>query len=500
VTAAARAQAPAAQPVIPGFFPDPSVCRVGEDCYVACSSFEYFPGLPILHSRDLVSWVHIANALDRPEQLDLAGAPSSGGVFAPTLRHHDGRFRLVTTDGSTGTHLVFTADDPAGPWSVPTRITGAPGIDPDLAWDADGTCWLTYSEGGVGRSGRIKQARVDLDAGALLETPREIWSGTGLQFPEAPHLHEVDGTWYLVIAEGGTERGHAVSIARGPAPDGPFEGFAGNPVLSHRSTDHPVQNVGHADLVEAADGRWWAVLHGTRPLGVTPGFHALGRETFLAPVAWVDGWPRLGPLPRDGGPRAAVLERDDFEGAGLGPAWVSVRRRAGAAASLTRRPGRLTLDGTGAGLDDREPVFVGRRQAHQRCTVRAHVDATDGSGGLAVRLDEHHHYGIEADGAQVRVTARIGPLADTVARAACTGPAVLSVAIEPGERHATLDRPAPDVVRFGFECDGRRQELAALDGRYVTTEVAGGFTGRVVGLFATAGTVAFDWFEYEGTA
>src|SRR4029453_9257838 len=227
-----------ANPVVPGFFPDPSVCRVGDDYYLACSSFEYFPGVPTHHSPDFERWTLVANALDRPEQLPLAGARSSAGIYAPTLRHHDGLFWLVTTNVSGAGHVIYTAEDAHGPWSDPVAVDGAVGIDPDLAWDAEGACWLTYSELGGGAfaagGGRIRQARVDPRSGRVLEEPRTLWSGTGLQFPEAPHLYELDGTWYLLIAEGGTGPGHAVSIARGPSPCGPFEGCPHHPLLSHR--------------------------------------------------------------------------------------------------------------------------------------------------------------------------------------------------------------------------------------------------------------------------
>lgn len=167
-------------PVIPGFHPDPSVCRVGEDYYLACSSFEYFPGVPIFHSRDLVHWTQIGNALDRPGQLRLPlDSPSSGGIYAPTLRHHDGRFWLIVTNVSGDGNLLFTATDPAGPWSDPVRLPGVQGIDPDLAWDEDGTCWCTTA--GVG------QIRIDPRTGETFGPSRRLWSGAAeAKAPEAP--------------------------------------------------------------------------------------------------------------------------------------------------------------------------------------------------------------------------------------------------------------------------------------------------------------------------
>jgi beta-xylosidase len=203
-------------PILPGFHPDPSICRVGEDYYLACSSFEYFPGVPIFHSTDLVHWTQIGNVLDRPAQLQLAGAPSSGGVYAPTLRHHDGRFYLIVTNVTPGQgNLLVTATDPAGPWSDPIRLPGVPGIDPDLAWDEDGTCWCTVAG--------VSQVQLDPATGETVGEPRRLWSGTpGAKAPEAPHLYRIGEYWYLLIAEGGTERGHGVSIARGTSPNGPF--------------------------------------------------------------------------------------------------------------------------------------------------------------------------------------------------------------------------------------------------------------------------------------
>jgi xylan 1,4-beta-xylosidase len=276
-------------PVIPGFHPDPSVCRVGDEFLLVTSTFTWFPGVPIFRSPNLVDWEQLGHVLDRPSQLDLTntGGWSSLGVFAPTLRHHDGRFWMITTNVTNegARNFFVSAEDPAGPWSEPTVVDVA-GIDPDLAWEADGTCWLHFSRGPDG----IARCRIDDTSGEVLEGPEPTWSGTGLQYPEAPHLYERDGTWYLLIAEGGTHTGHAVSIARGPSPTGPWEGCPANPILSHRSTDRPIQNTGHGDLVAAPDGSWWMVCLGVRPRGMNDGFHVLGRETFLVPVDWVDGW------------------------------------------------------------------------------------------------------------------------------------------------------------------------------------------------------------------
>jgi len=487
-----------ANPVLPGFHPDPSVCRVGDDYYLVCSSFEYFPGVPVFHSRDLVHWTQLGNVLDRPGQLRLpVETPSSAGIYAPTLRHHDGRFWLIVTNVSDGGHLLVTATDPAGPWSDPVRLPDVPGIDPDLAWDEDGACWCTYA--GVG------QVRIDPHTGAALGPQRRLWSGTpGGKAPEAPHLYRIGEYWYLLIAEGGTERGHGVSIARGPAPTGPFEPCPANPILTHRGSDHPIQNTGHADLVQAPDGSWWMVVLGVRPGGGTPGWHVLGRETFLAPVEWVDGWPVAGPLdlelpappwPLQPGP--AVPERDDFDVGELRPHWISVRSRLEEHCTTKERPGWLTLRARGSGMDDPDVVFAGRRQQHFSCRVRALIDPADGRGGLAVRLDEEHHYEIEAGSGAVTVLARIGPLRTVVATLPVPdGPVVLGIEVTP--RVPSEPRSGPDSVAFGVEdAEGAFTVLGTLDGRYLSTEVAGGFTGRVIGMYAAAGTVHFDWFGYE---
>lgn len=478
-------------PILPGFHPDPSICRAGDELFLVTSTFTWFPGVPIFRSTDLLSWEPIGHVLDRPSQLDLSSTDSwtSLGVFAPTLRHHDGRFWMITTNvtDAGAQNFFVTAEDPAGPWSDPIPVDVA-GIDPDLAWDGDGTCWVHHSRGPEG----IARVPIDDRTGEVLGPVEPTWSGTGGKYPEAPHLYERDGSWYLLIAEGGTGSGHAVSVARGPSPTGPWEGCPANPILTHRGTDHPIRNTGHADLVEGPDGTWWMVLLGVRPTGVGEGFHGLGRETFLTPVEWVDGWPVPAPLdlgPIDSGPP----ERDDFAGPGLDPRWIALRQEPQAVVSLDRESGGLVLHGTGAGLDDPRPALLARRQQHHHCRARLRIDpgpATEA--GLAVYLEADAHFEVCVVGDRIIARGRSGPFTHLADAPAPPGPVVLVVETAPHHH-------GPDLVRLGHEDgDGGFRVLAELDGRYLSTEVVGGFLGRVIGPYAVGGDAEVDWFEYEG--
>lgn len=466
----------ATTPVIPGFFPDPSVCRVGEDYYLANSSFEYAPGIPIHHSRDLREWTHLGNALARESQFPAGASAASRGIYAPTLRHRDGTFFLIVTNVEHGDEqFVVTATDPAGPWSDPIVFPGLGGIDPDLAWDDAGRCFLTYCaldealRPAGGSLPVIAQVRVDLARGIRLEDPRVIWRGSGLAHPEGPHLYRRGAWWYLLTAEGGTERGHAVCVARSRAIDGPFEAAPANPIFSRRSTGFPVQNTGHADLVERPDGTWAMVYLGVRPRGFTPRFHVVGRETFLARVAWVDDWPVVHTddvLPD----RPDTAFTDDFTTADLHARWVSPH----GALPGSHPAGGIAL----------EPHDLAVRVRDLRWRFEARVDASSAV-ALRVRLDERHWYeiGLEAGAAEVR--ARIGPLEASVGSASAIGD-IVTLLVE--AVNATHD--GPDDLRFGvLDADGERW-IAALDGRYLSTEVAGGFTGRVLGLRAVGSTPA----------
>jgi hypothetical protein len=496
-------------PLIPGFNPDPSCVLVDGNYYLVASSFEYLPGLPVYRSTDFVTWEHIGNVATREEQAGLAAAPAGGGVWAPTIRYHEGLFHaIVSITGSPRGCVVFTAEDPAGPWSDGLTLVGIQGIDPDLAWDENGTAYVTYSglhlEGTTVVAHRgILQAKVDLSAGKALEEPRELWSGTGLVAPEAPHLFHRDGHWYLLIAEGGTHEGHAVSIARGPGIEGPFEGAPHNPVLSAAGTDRTVQCTGHADLVRGPHGQDVLVLLGTRKAGKSS---PLGRETYATGVTWADGWPQVAPVALD--PRPEPLD-EHFDLAGPGaladPGWLAVGRTPGALARVNEQPNRLTLHADRGALDAFRPAFIGRRQRHLTSLTETLIVPEDGSGGLALRLDEEFSVSLLAkrspSGAGLWITGRanLPSLARSWSIEVAGDRVVLRIATQlPGLGRAPW-LPPGDLIRLSVvDAAGTETQLAELDGRFWSVETAAPFTGRVTGMFAEHGTVHFTEFRYHG--
>jgi xylan 1,4-beta-xylosidase len=482
-------------PLIPGFHPDPSVVQVGDDYYLATSTFEFFPGIPIHHSTDLVNWTLIGHVATRANQLQMRGVPTGGGVWAPTIRWRNDTFYVIVADAMGRGMLLFTATDPAGPWSDGLPLAGVDGIDPDLAWDDDGTCYVTFS-GLTPETGKhlgIQQVRCDLEAGQALEQPRNLWSGTGLMFPEAPHLYRIGSWWYLLIAEGGTERGHAVSIARGRSPVGPFVGCPSNPLLSARSTARPIQNTGHGDLVQAPDGSWHIVLLGMRVKGLTRSFSPLGRETFGTSVTWVDDWPVIDPVELTSDLRAPTFE-DRFTDVVLGGEWVGVRRLPMEIAELS--PDGLTLRGEGQSMNHAEPTFVGRRQRRLDARISTLVTGCAGIGGLTVRYDEHHHYDLEIDtlsNGQPCVVARacLPTIAAEHRSALPSGNVTLFAEMIPPPNGYATEMPC-DVIVLGFEnSDGMRTEVATFDGRFLSAESACSFTGRVAGLYCMTGQLTF---------
>ncbi|MDZ7260661.1 MAG: glycoside hydrolase family 43 protein [candidate division KSB1 bacterium] len=495
--------------MISGFYPDPSICRVGDDSYLVHSSFEFFPGVPIFHSKDLVHWRQIGYCLTRKSQLPLHKVRASGGIYAPTLRYHQGTFYMVTTNVDGGGNFYVTATNPAGPWSEPIWLDRG-GIDPSLFFDDDGTVYYTRHEG-LG-DGYIGQCTLNLNPGQLEGELKEIWRGTGGIWPEGPHLYKIKGKYFLMIAEGGTSYGHKVTIARSDSPWGPFESHPNNPILTHATRpEHPIQALGHADLVETPAG-WWLVCLGIRPQGGR--FHHLGRETFLAPVTWTpDHWPVVNetgtleltlPAPRlTPHPWKEPPPRDDFDSTAFNLQWNFLRNPYDGDFSLTERPGYLRLNGSAITLNDQDsPAFVGRRQRHLTCraATRLEFEPTHEyeEAGLVVRGNEKNHY-------EIGVTLRQGK-PQVFYRKVLNGEitdAVRYEAIEKGDVILSV-QARPLAYEFFYQvADGPAKSLGTALTRDLSSEKIGGFTGVYFGIYATGNgqkctsPADFDWFEYR---
>ena len=322
-------------PIIPGFNPDPSICRVGEDFYLVTSTFEFFPGVPIYHSKNLVNWELINYCLTSDTQLPLQGAVVSKGIYAPTIRYNDGTFFMTTTNVSTGGHFIVHTKDVYGEWSEPAYVDQG-GIDPSLFWDDDGKCYFVSN--GLDKDNKVSiyLCQVDPFTGEK-HTPTELISyGCGGRYPEAPHIYKLNGYYYLMLAEGGTEYGHMETMQRSKNIYGPYEACPHNPILSHRDYPGPIQATGHADIIEDQNGNWWLVCLAIRPTGDTH-LHHLGRESFLAPLVWDEnGWPVVGnngtidfemdgPLPGPAPMDACLDFSDSFDKEKLDLRWSFVR-------------------------------------------------------------------------------------------------------------------------------------------------------------------------------
>ena len=511
MTPLAQAAPPATytNPVLSGFHADPSVCRVGGDYYLATSSFEYFPGVPIYHSKDLVHWRQIGHALTRASQLPMAHTRSSQGIYAPTLRCHDGVFYMVTTNMEGGGAFYVHTKDPAGPWSEPVWLNDQTwGMDPSLFFDDDGKVY--YTRHGGGEHGGVYQAQIDLQAGKLLEQPRLIWSGTGGVWPEGPHLYKQDGWYYLMISEGGTSYNHSLTMARSATPFGPFTANPANPILTHRGhPDLPLQATGHGDLVQTPDGKWWMTLLGIRPQSQR---HHLGRETLLTPVAWNDqGWltvnngkPLAVEMSTEGLPPAAPWPaeplRDDFDAPNLGLQWSQLRGPGDGLWSLGERPGFLRLKGSSVTMNDiAQPAFIGRRQEHMRMRAVTQVEfepaAAPQAAGLVLRQNEKNYYQLRITGSKqqrrLELVARAGGVTSLKASAALTAsPVTLQV-----ESHA-------DRYEFSYSSgDAPAKLIGTVPTAPLTSESAGGFTGVFIGMYAEGAKAMpvadFAWFDYQ---
>jgi xylan 1,4-beta-xylosidase len=489
-------------PVIPGFYPDPSVCRVGDDYYLVNSTFEYFPGVPVFHSKDLVNWKQIGHCIDREEQIK-----GDINIFAPTIRHHDGTFYMITTNVTNGGNFYVTAKDPAGPWSEAIWVD-MPEIDPDLFFDDNGKAYVTTST--------FEIAEIDIETGKLLSERKKIWNSTGGRYPEAPHIYKKDGFYYLMAAEGGTEEAHMVTIARSHNIWGPYIDNPANPIATHVNVagmGKPIQGIGHADIIQAHDDSWWMVIHGYRSVTGYPPHHILGRETCLVPVSWPKGgWPVINgngtvevemthtTLPQV--PVKSTPARTDFDKPQLGLEWNYIQAPEDENFQLDSQKGTLTLLGSALQTGEKgNPAFVGRRLTDIQfsATTRLGFDPkneTEEAGMTLVNNGSHFDIVIQTKNGKRCLVVKL-QFGQTIYESE-------KIALAPGTVDLKIEGTGPQFIFSYSQDDNEFVTVETADARFLSTQTVGWFTGLYVGLYATGnGTPAnapavYDWFEYVG--
>jgi len=508
-------------PIVAGFYPDPSIVRVGSDYYLTMSSFAYFPGLPIFHSKDLVDWTQIGSALDRPSQLNLDSAGISRGLFAPTIRYHDGTYYIICTLIDRGGNFIVTAANPAGPWSEPVWLKELDGIDPSLFFDDDGKAYIINNGPPIGKPlyeghRAIWIQEFDIKSMSLVG-PREVIVNGGVDISkkpiwiEAPHILHLNGMYYLIAAEGGTAMQHSEVVFRSESVRGPYVPYDHNPILTQRHLDpsrpFPITSTGHADFVQTQRGDWWAVFLGTRPYG--DDLYNTGRETFLLPVHWENGWPvilsgrgtvpysaprpEIAALPSAAAPTAGnFTTHDDFDASTLARSWMFIRTPREQWWDLSSSPGQLSIRARHEELGGLgQPSFIGRRQQHTNAsasTVMRFTPTDDGDrAGLTAFHNETHYY-------LLALARRGGRTVVELERRAGRGDSAI-VATVP----VSLAPDAPVYFRidargglYDFYYALRPNEWIPVqrdaDGTILSTKKAGGFVGTLFGLYAYSAT------------
>lgn len=501
-------------PILSGFYPDPSVARAGDKFYLVHSTFAYFPGIPVFESDDLVHWRQIGHVIDRASQLDYSGLGVSRGVFAPSIEHHDGVFYVFNTHVDGGGNFVVTARDPAGPWSDPVWLPElTDGIDPSMFVDDDGAAYVTNNGPPDGRAQYEGHRAIWMQAfdrkQLKLFGPRKVLVDGGVDpskrpiWIEGPHIFKRSGWYYLSCAEGGTGPQHSQVVLRARSPWGPFEPYAANPILTQRDLPHDrpnaITNAGHADLVEAPDGSWWATFLATRTYEGT--HYNTGRETFLLPVEWRNGWPVIleqgktvpyvarGPAFMREAPQAPwsgnFTWRDEFDRPMLDGVWMQLRTPKRAWFDLSRAPGVLSIEPLSAGLESSSnPSFLARRQQHLAFDAAAALRTPANPGvaaGLAAFQAERYWYflGVRSRGANMQVF---------LEKTSGESPEIVVDALIPRSKRLNL-RISGEARSYSFFYDagaGWRPLELGDDGAILSTHVAGGFVGVVLGPYARA--------------
>ncbi|MDO5521105.1 MAG: glycoside hydrolase family 43 protein [bacterium] len=487
-------------PVVRGMYPDPSVCRAGDKYYMVCSSFALFPGVPIFESENMVNWKLIGHCLTRESQLKVRGVSCSGGIFAPTIRYHNGRFYMVTTNDSLHENFYVYSDDIYGEWSDPI-IVEQDGIDPSLFFEGEKSYFISNGADEKGL-GCIQMCEIDIETGKKLSETKVLWQGTGGRYLEAPHLYRFGDWYYLLEAEGGTEYGHMVNYARSKSMWGPFESYSGNPVLTNRNLGgYLLQGAGHGDIVEDKEGNWWFAHLAFRQIDRWLTFHHLGREVCMEPLHWNDdGWFTIGM----DGIAAIDVEVPDisnevvqdfsyhktFETLNWDKDWSYLRIPDKENYKTSKHS--LSLRGTKHQLSElASPTFIALRQDEFTMELSLKIKPAMQEAGISLYMDDTHHYEVAVNGreGQTEVSVRY-----TIGSCASGEIASVTLAQETVELRIEAD---PLYYYFFVETEGKKVELGKLETRYLSSEVAGGFTGALIGLYAVDAKEQGQWAEFS---
>lgn len=506
-------------PILPGWYSDPSICTNGEgDYYLVTSTFTYYPGVPVFHSRDLVNWKQTGHVLTRPSQLqNLEKQHVSGGIFAPDIAYNPANktYYMITTNVGSGNFFVKT-QNPAGEWSDPVMLPEVQGIAPAFFFDEDGRAYIVNNDDAPDNAPEYPGHRtvriVEFDTATdRCIGERKIIVNKGVRpqdkpiWCEGPHIYKIKGKYYLMTAEGGTSTWHSEVIYRGDSPMGPFTPWEGNPILTQRTLDssrtNPVTCAGHADLVQGPDGDWWSVFLACRP--IEGDMENLGRETFIMPVKWTeDGWPymtregetvplqlaRKGYLRGDDSTFGNFARTDNFTDSILGHEWLTLRGSATDYYSLKTNPGHLTLKCADVKSTEKAVLpYVGRRIQHHKYNAGTRLtfvpEHEKQCAGMLLFKDEVHQYFLGKD--------RKGDSQRIVLRRITENGTEELAGKELAADNKSLDlRIESKGMKLDFKYSTDKGETwqtigEDLDAGFMSTAKAGGFTGTTVGLYAS---------------
>lgn len=518
--------AQAENPILPGFYPDPSICRAGDDYYLVNSSFSYFPGVPIFHSQDLVHWRQIGHVLDRPSQLNLTNQWMSAGIYAPSIRYHKGLFYMITTFVKGGGNFYVTAEDPSGPWSDPFWLKDVDGIDPSFFFDDDGKTYIVnngpVADGNPQYPGHrsLWLQEFDFDSKSLIGKRVEIVNGgTDIsQKPiwiEGPHIFNHKGYYYLLCAEGGTRDNHAEVIFRSKSIFGPYVSYEGNPILTQKDMPadrlHPVTSTGHADFVQTPQGDWVSVYLGCQPYA--PSYFNTGRQTFIQSVDWSGEWPVILekgkavpyqvdlPLPvhKKGETFRAYSAdwEDNFEDEKLKFDWNYIRTPQSKWDKIEN--GILTLEARPVSISQgSNPSFIGRRQQHDKAEFSTSLylkEGQDVEAGIVYFQNEKNYYSLLLNRTNGRYSLLLSNAEEVLATI------VLDDTFDPSKPLKVMMKVDADKLSCYYTSKRKWQLIGQmLDAKYLSTQIARGYIGAYFGLYAFAESpvsVDFVWARYK---